>query len=82
MLVDIDDLSHDDLLREKKRIKRAIRMADNVLAKKLGRKPSQLEKEPLRPMYSRYWKIKRSLETHKTQRACDHHSVALEMLKF
>ena len=81
MLVDIDDLSHDDLLREKKRIKRAIRIADNVLAKKLGRKPSQLEKEPLRPMYSRYWKIKRSLETPKTQRACDH-SVALEILKF
>ena len=79
--LNIDDLSYDELLKEKRKIKKVIRIADNQLAKQLGRKPTQAEKEPLRPMYSRYWKIKRSLESTKMKIVNDE-SLILELLKY
>ena len=65
-----------------------IRMADNKLAKELGRKPTQLEKEPLRPMYSRYWKIKRRLQdgsnnyNNNTNKSNEEQSLIIELLKY
>lgn len=66
--LDFDDMGYEDLLREKKRIKKCIKAADGDLAKKLGRKPTQADKEPLRPMYSHYWKVKRLLERSKARK--------------
>ena len=85
--LDLDDLSYQDLLRLKKKIKKEIRKADGELAKRLGHKPSQLEKEPLRPMYSRYWKIKRALESCKSRRGAGEPPAGageqvLELLKY
>ncbi|QDZ18990.1 Rho GTPase-activating domain-containing protein [Chloropicon primus] len=57
-----DDMTFQQLFKEKKKIKKKIRNADYKLAIELGRKPTQVEKEPLRPMYSRYWRIKRALD--------------------
>jgi len=55
------DMSQAEMMEEKSRLKRELKQADEEFAKKVGRKPTREEKEHLRPVYVRYWKLKKRL---------------------
>eukprot|EP00951_Prasinocladus_malaysianus_P004092 scaffold28929_cov29-Prasinocladus_malaysianus.AAC.4 len=49
------------MMAEKSSLKRELRALDIDFEKREGRKPTKAEKEHLRPMYVRYWKLKHQI---------------------
>lgn len=53
--------SFDFLLKEKKQVKELLKQYDVLFAKKFNSSPSKTEKEPLRPLYMYYKKLKQGI---------------------
>lgn len=55
-------MSPDKLANEKKKVKNELRDYDNDFAKLFNRQPSHNEKEPFRPLYVYYKKLKEYID--------------------
>jgi len=61
----VKQLSLEDSIREKITLKKELRSVDDRFFQLVGRKPTKEEKEHLKPLYLRYWKLKKHIERQK-----------------
>ena len=61
----VKQLSLEDSIREKVTLKKELRSVDDRFFQLVGRKPTKEEKEHLKPLYLRYWKLKKHIERQK-----------------
>jgi hypothetical protein len=60
--------SLDELLAEKKRVKNELKLYDNSFKSVFSRLPRREEKEPMRPLYMYYKKLKQSINKRMSER--------------
>eukprot|EP01017_Pseudomicrothorax_dubius_P014701 TRINITY_DN1716_c0_g1_i1.p1 TRINITY_DN1716_c0_g1~~TRINITY_DN1716_c0_g1_i1.p1 ORF type:complete len:429 (-),score=87.42 TRINITY_DN1716_c0_g1_i1:1013-2299(-) len=58
---DVDCLTFEELTSEKKRVKNELKQYDSAFETAFQRLPGRLEKEPMRPLYLYYKKLKQSI---------------------
>lgn len=58
----LEGLSLDDLVIEKKKVKNELKIYDSDFAHLFQRTPTRAEKEPFRPLYGYYKKLKESID--------------------
>ena len=58
----VREMTLEASLQEKSLLKRELKGVDERFAQLTGRKPSKEEKEHLKPLYLRYWKLKKHIE--------------------
>lgn len=61
-------LSYDFLMQEKKVVKEQLKNYDTLFMQKFQKLPSRMEKEPLRPLYMYYKKLKQGMVVNKNKR--------------
>ena len=58
----VREMTLEASLQEKSLLKRELKGVDERFAQLTGRRPSKDEKEHLKPLYLRYWKLKKHIE--------------------
>jgi len=58
----VREMTLEASLQEKSLLKRELKGVDERFAQLTGRKPSKEDKEHLKPLYLRYWKLKKHIE--------------------
>lgn len=58
----------EDLLQEKRKVKRELKSYDQGFSAQFGRAPSREEKEPMRPLYMFYKKLKQAISRKQQER--------------
>ena len=61
----VREMTLEASLQEKSLLKRELKGVDERFAQLTGRRPSKDEKEHLKPLYLRYWKLKKHIEKQK-----------------